>query len=171
MRSLGTKFRTETLCATPPAWPPARARLSSPIDTGRPTTGSSRTRSRLLQAGLTAAIEPLPAGCAASVPLWSGNSLISATSGPACGTGGGLPQCSMLVTNPNLKNPRSAQWNLDLQRAITNTITLDVAYVGVHGWNEIHSIDLNEPALGSGWDSLGATFRAGCLRDTRPLQS
>ncbi len=110
-------------------------------------------------------IEPLPAGCAASVPLWSGNSLISATSGPACGTGGGLPQCSMLVTNPNLKNPRSAQWNLDLQRAITNTITLDVAYIGVHGWNEIHSIDLNEPALGSGWD-FGALGSATCLTPT-----
>lgn len=59
----------------------------------------------------------------------------------------------MLVTDPNLKNPRSAQWSLDLQRAIGNSVTLDVAYVGVHGWNEIHSIDLNEPALGSGWDA------------------
>ena len=58
----------------------------------------------------------------------------------------------MLVTDPNLKNPRSAQWNLDLQRAITNNMTLDVAYVGVHGWNEIHTVDLNEPALGAGWD-------------------
>ena len=104
------------------------------------------------------AIEPLPASCTTgAAQLLSGNSLISSTSGPACGTsaksGAGLiTQCSMLVTNPNLKNPRSAQWNLDLQRAITNTITLDVAYIGVHGWNEIHSIDLNEPALGSGWD-------------------
>jgi hypothetical protein len=68
----------------------------------------------------------------------------------------------MLVTDPNLKNPRSAQWNLDIQRAITNNLTLDVAYVGVHGWNEIHTVDLNEPALGSGWDS-SAILKAGCL--------
>ena len=64
----------------------------------------------------------------------------------------------MLVTDPNLKNPRSIQWNLDLQRAITNNLTLDVAYVGVHGCDEIHTIDLNEPALGSGWDRCGRNF-------------
>ena len=64
-----------------------------------------------------------------------------------------ITQCSMLVTNPNLKNPKSLQWNLDLQRAITNNLTLDVAYVGVHGYDEIHSVDLNEPAFGTGWDS------------------
>ena len=92
-------------------------------------------------------------------PLWSGNSLISNTSGPTCTNG---TQCSMLVTDPNLKNPRSAQWNLDLQRAVTNNMTLDVAYVGVHGWNEIHTVDLNEPALGAGWDPSSISA-AGCL--------
>ena len=71
----------------------------------------------------------------------------------------------MLVTNPNLKNPGSIQWNLDIQRAINNSLTLDVAYVGVHGYNEIHTEDLNEPGLGAGWDftALGA---AGCLGPT-----
>ncbi len=61
----------------------------------------------------------------------------------------------MLVTDPNLKNPRSIQWNLDIQRAAayTNNLTLDVAYVGVHGFDEIHTIDLNEPALGTGWNT------------------
>ncbi len=121
------------------------------------------------------AIVPLPASCTTgAAPVFSGNSLISSTSGPTCGTsakpGAGLiTQCSMLVTDPNLKNPRSAQWNLDLQRAITNNLTLDVAYVGVHGWNEIHSIDLNEPALGAGWNPASATqtiFAAGCLGGT-----
>ena len=64
-----------------------------------------------------------------------------------------LTQCSMLVSNPNLENPKSIQWNFDIQRAITNNLTLDVAYVGVHGFDEIHTVDLNEPALGSGWDA------------------
>ena len=90
--------------------------------------------------------------------------MINATSGPTCGIGtakGSLTQCSMLVSNPNLQNPRSAQWSLDLQRAITNSVTLDVAYVGVHGWNEIHTVDLNEPALGSGWDFGSGTVGLG----------
>jgi hypothetical protein len=61
-----------------------------------------------------------------------------------------------------LKNPRSLQWNVDLQRAITNTLAIDVAYVGTHGYNEIHTVDLNEPAVGTGWDST-AINGATCL--------
>jgi hypothetical protein len=79
----------------------------------------------------------------------------SATAGPTCSPSGGssgqTTQCSMLVSDPHFKNPKSIQWNVDIQRAITNRLTLDVAYVGVHGYNEVRSVDLNEPALGSGW--------------------
>jgi hypothetical protein len=89
-------------------------------------------------------------------PIGSGS---SATSGPTCSTN--VP-CSMIVSNPNLKNPRSLQWNVDIQRALTNNLTLDVAYVGTHGYNEIHSADLNEPAVGTGWDST-AINAAACL--------
>jgi len=76
----------------------------------------------------------------------------------------------MLVTDPNLKNPRSIQWNLDIQRAITNNLTLDVAYVGVHGFDEIHTVDLNEAPLGTGWNTpwtpaqIAATSGAGKLK-------
>jgi len=108
--------------------------------------------------------------CTSNTTVFPSNSLITSTSGPTCGTSlksgtGLITQCSMLVTNPNLKNPGSIQWNLDIQRAITNNLTLDVAYVGVHGYNEIHTQDLNEPGLGAGWDftALGA---AGCLGST-----
>ena len=38
------------------------------------------------------------------------------------------------------------------ERAITNLLTMDVAYVGVHGYDEAHSIDLNEAPVGTGWD-------------------
>ncbi len=84
---------------------------------------------------------------------------ITPTSGPVCTTNtkasatNETSQCNMLVSDPNLKSPRSVQWNVDVQRALTNSLTLDVAYVGTYGYNEIQSIDLNEPALGSGWDA------------------
>ncbi len=111
------------------------------------------------------ALVPLPASCTTGpVTVFPSNSLENATSGPTCGTSarGGIPQCSMLVSNPNLESPKSIQWNVDLQRAISNNLTLDVAYVGVHGYDEIHTVDLNEPALGSGWDA-SAIGAAGCL--------
>jgi hypothetical protein len=34
---------------------------------------------------------------------------------------------------------------------------LDVAYVGVHGYNEQRSVDLNEPAVGTGWNAVWTT--------------
>lgn len=103
--------------------------------------------------------------CSMATPLFASTG-ISATSGPTCSPGA---PCSMFVSNPNFRNPRSVQWNLDVQRAITNKLTLDVAYVGVHGYNEAHSVDLNQPALGTGWNPSSATqtiFANGCLGGT-----
>ena len=68
--------------------------------------------------------------------------------------------------DPNFKDPKSVQWNVDIQRAITNSLTLDVAYVGVHGYDETRSVDLNEAPVGVGWDN-SAIFSPGC-RGTNP---
>jgi hypothetical protein len=59
-----------------------------------------------------------------------------------CGTG---------AVDPNFKEPKSLQWNLDIQRAITNRLTLDVAYVGNHGYDETREIDLNAVPVGTGY--------------------
>ena len=60
--------------------------------------------------------------------------------------------CPVIGVDPNFKQPFSAQWNLDVQRAITSKLTLDVAYVGNHGYREEFSTDLNQPALGAGYN-------------------
>ena len=44
------------------------------------------------------------------------------------------------VLDPNFHQPFAAEWNLDIQRAITNKLTVDVAYVGNHGY-DIENID------------------------------
>ena len=59
--------------------------------------------------------------------------------------------------DPNFREPYTAEWNLDIQRAITNNLTLDVAYVGNHGFDETNKLDLNEPAIGTGWAGTAAT--------------
>ena len=64
------------------------------------------------------------------------------------------------AVNPNFKQASAAEWNLDIQRAITNNLTVDVAYVGNHGFNEEDVVDLNQPVLGAGWD---ASAIATCL--------
>jgi len=60
--------------------------------------------------------------------------------------------CSTGALASNFTVPKSLQWNLDLQRVITNNLTLDVAYVGNHGYQQQYFNDLNEPPLGAGWD-------------------
>ena len=70
--------------------------------------------------------------------------------------------CPAIGVDPNFKQPYSVQWNLDIQRAITNALTVDVAYVGNHGFREELDEDLNQPALGTGWALTGANV-ATCL--------
>jgi hypothetical protein len=55
--------------------------------------------------------------------------------------------------NPNFRQPYSVQWNLDVQRAITNSLTVDLAYVGVHGVHEATWSDINQPLTGAGWNT------------------
>ena len=71
-------------------------------------------------------------------------------------TGVATGPCPTSAVDPNFRDPYSVQWNLDLQRAITSKLTLDVAYVGNHGADEQSQIDLNQPALGTGWNTANA---------------
>lgn len=113
-----------------------------------------------------------------TTPIFPASSAITSTSGPTCPTPvtGSTPvACSMLTVDPNFKYPKSVQWNVDIQRALSSSLTLDIAYVGVHGYDETHSIDLNEPALGSGWDTsaisscltsiVAASYTSNCSPD------
>ena len=59
--------------------------------------------------------------------------------------------CSTLYVDPNIRTPGVANWNLDIQRALTDNFTLDVAYVGNHGWGEPRPVDINQPPIGAGW--------------------
>jgi len=65
--------------------------------------------------------------------------------------------CPTFAVDPNFLDPYSVQWNLDLQRAINNKLTLDVAYVGNRGYDEVAQVDLNQPPIGSGWAGTPAT--------------
>ena len=103
------------------------------------------------------------------------SSAATATAGPECTTS---TQCSFYASNPNFKLPKSLQWNMDVERAITNLLTLDLAYIGIHGYDEANMVDLNEPAVGTGWDTsaiAGAclasvgTFTSSCTPDAAAI--
>jgi carboxypeptidase family protein/TonB-dependent receptor-like protein len=60
-------------------------------------------------------------------------------------------QCNAPFIDPNIRTPHILNWNLDIQRVLTNTLTLDLAYVGNHGWGLTGNLDINAPPLGAGW--------------------
>lgn len=74
-------------------------------------------------------------------------------SGLTCApTGTGTGPCATATDDTNLRNPRAGEWNIDVERAITNSLALDVAFVGNYGYRETYWTDLNSPALDAGWD-------------------
>jgi len=61
--------------------------------------------------------------------------------------------CATNNIDPNFQVPGAIEWNLGIQRAITNDLTVDVEYVGNRGFDELSALDINQPPLGSGWNS------------------
>jgi hypothetical protein len=108
----------------------------------------------------------------AAGPVFPGNATVAINganyTGPTCTFVGeaGLPAgytptpCTTQAVNPNFRQPYSAQWNLDVQRAVTNSLTVDLAYVGVHGVHEATWTDINQPPVGSGWNNATSALPA-----------
>jgi hypothetical protein len=93
---------------------------------------------------------------------WLANStLYASVKNPACGDGFTLPSasgfsdppgpCEIYGVIPNLRTPYVTQWNLDLERAITNNLSLDVVYVGNHGSRLLGKLDNNQAPPSAGW--------------------
>src|SRR6266516_898373 len=58
--------------------------------------------------------------------------------------------CSVHTVDPNLKYPYAVNWNVGIQHAFTNNLSLDLSYVGNHGDRLTGRRDLNQidPATG-----------------------
>ena len=88
--------------------------------------------------------------------------------------------CSFLAaTDPNFKTPHVGQWSLDIQHAITSTLSIEAAYVGNHG-RQAGQVDINQPPVGAGWtpaavaaclSSAGTSFNNCKVNTTAELQS
>ncbi len=53
------------------------------------------------------------------------------------------PNTAYLVINPKFKNPYVETWNIAIQQALPQHFTLDVAYVGSHGVDNVVTYNLN----------------------------
>ena len=93
------------------------------------------------------------------------NTAPPSSGGPTYG-GGGLDQ----GVDPNFRDPQSNQWNLTIEREITDSTVLRASYVGMHSYRLNMTEDLNQiPASTTPYDS-GAT--TGVYVDSRaPYQN
>lgn len=53
--------------------------------------------------------------------------------------------CSILGVDPNLTTPYVYNWTLNVQHAVTNNLSFEIAYVGNHGSNLMGTRDINQP--------------------------
>jgi hypothetical protein len=59
--------------------------------------------------------------------------------------------CSTASFARALRTPYVETWSLDIQRAITPNLSVDIAYLGNHGVKLYGTNDINTPATGIGW--------------------
>jgi hypothetical protein len=108
----------------------------------------------------------------ANTPLYSftavcGDGVTTIPSGPLAGF---TPQpCNVMEVDHNLRTPYVAEYSLDIQRAITNNLSLTVGYVGNHGTKMVSALEINQPILqssfvpGVGQLTFGPGYTAGGL--------
>ena len=58
--------------------------------------------------------------------------------------------CAVMAINPNLRTPYVSTWIVGVQRAITNSLSVDASYIGNHGTKLIGFTDMNQPKTSGG---------------------
>jgi hypothetical protein len=93
-----------------------------------------------------------------SVPSACGHpgqtTVLPGSAGPiACGSGvnGDAAPCDLMSVNPNLKLPLVINYNLGVTHAFGQNFSLEVEYVGNHGYRLLSFQDINQAPLGSAW--------------------
>ncbi len=71
--------------------------------------------------------------------------------------------CPILAVDPNFRRPYATAWNLSVQHAFNNNLSLQVAYVGSHGTKLMGMNDINAPSFGAGWLTQSGS---GCIPRT-----
>jgi Carboxypeptidase regulatory-like domain len=77
----------------------------------------------------------------------------SSSAGISCGDGiGNDPSpCDVMGINKNLRNPFAFNYNLSIQHQIGANLSVELAYVGNHGYRLLNFADVNQSPLGAGW--------------------
>ncbi|HEY2646691.1 MAG TPA: TonB-dependent receptor, partial [Candidatus Acidoferrales bacterium] len=75
---------------------------------------------------------------------WNGSSVGGATIFPSGAVSCVNSPCNTVAVDPNLRSPFVTTWTAEIQRSLTNDISLEVGYVGDHGSKLIGFRDINQ---------------------------
>jgi hypothetical protein len=92
---------------------------------------------------------------------WNGSAVGGPTVFPSsalqikCGDGVGTDgnPCVAPAVDRNLRNPYVGMWSFDVQRSLTNNVSLEVGYVGNHSTKLLVPLDINQPRLQGGFSA------------------
>jgi hypothetical protein len=102
-------------------------------------------------------------------PVAGQTTLYSGVANPACGDGFTLPTsgfvvppgpCEIYGVDPNLRVPYVFNWNVDVQQALGQNLSLDIGYVGNRGNKLLGRTNINQAPPGAGWT---AAAKAACI--------
>jgi Carboxypeptidase regulatory-like domain/TonB dependent receptor len=124
--------------------------LNVGVDAGALSTGWQAQTAACVSGGTTACGTIFPASTFA---LQCGDG-----QGPPDGSFTDPPPCNIEAVDRNLRTPYISTWTLTIQRAITNDLSLEVAYVGNHGTKLLGFQDINQPPLGSSYPAGEIAF-------------
>jgi hypothetical protein len=79
------------------------------------------------------------------------NAAVTCGDGTLDKNGNPTAPCATASFARDLRTPYVITWNLDIQRAITPNLSLDLAYLGNHGVKLFGTNDINAPPVGAGW--------------------
>jgi hypothetical protein len=87
-----------------------------------------------------------------AMPQWDSGVPLYGTIGPNTPLPCSANPCPIMSVAQNLTTPYVWTWTLNFQHSFTPHLSLEVAYVGNRGSNLTGIRDVNQPAVGSGWD-------------------
>jgi len=137
-------------------------RFNAGSTTPLPTSGNINLQALTITGGALGPVNTAWQTFNPALPVSGQPTLYAAVANPACGDGSTSPgapylvapgPCEIYGVERNLKTPYVENWNLDIQRAITNNLSLDVGYVGNHGARLLGKLDHNQAPQGTGWNT------------------
>jgi hypothetical protein len=137
--------------------PTGLPRFNAGSSTSLPTSGNIQLQALTFTGAALVPVNAAWQGFNPALPVSGQPTLYSAVANPACGDGNNNPDptkylnppgpCEIYGVDRNLRTPYVVNWNLDIQRAITNNLSLDVGYVGNHGTRLLGKLDHNQTQL------------------------